>query len=203
MLGALGAWVRRQPFLLDAPTAESASDTIERRASALEQYLYAVQLGSEAGWKSVGRYFPNDKKYLPRAQQQLAELYLQQDNYDAALKIFQDFAHADDVERTYRAFGLAGECVAYSLLGKQKESSAASTQLSLLAGGLQPAKLEPLMDRQLVRLVGYAVRKNRQALDKQTTSEWDKWLDTHFHEDTMTPSQSSPASSAPQSPNGR
>ena len=128
---------------------------------------------------------------------------MQQDNYDAALKIFQDFAHADDVERTYRAFGLAGECVAYSLLGKQKESSAASTQLSLLAGGLQPAKLEPLMDRQLVRLVGYAVRKNRQALDKQTTSEWDKWLDTHFHEDTMTPSQSSPASSAPQSPNGR
>jgi serine/threonine-protein kinase len=200
IVGALGAWLRRQPFLLDAPAAETTATTIERRDSALEQYLYAVQLGTEAGWKSVGRYFPNDKKYLPRAQQQLAELYLQQDNFAAALKIFQDFAHADEVERSYRAFGLAGECVAYSLLGKQKESSTASGQLATLAGGLQPAKLEPLMDRQLVRLVGFAVRKNRQALDKQTTSDWDKWLDTHFHDDAPSSGQSPAGSPIPAPP---
>ena len=66
--------------------------------------------------------FPTTRNISPCAEQQLAELYLQQDNYAAALKIFHDFAHADDVERSYRAFGLAGECVAYSLQGSRKKA---------------------------------------------------------------------------------
>jgi len=182
-LGALVGFVRRQPFLLDAPANPTAMSAVDRKSSALDQFLYAVQLGTAEGWKAVADYFPSDKKYVPRAQQQLARLYLQQDNYDAALALFDQFAHFDSVERSYRAFGLAGKCVVYSLQDKAKESADAALQLAALAGGMQPSNLEKLLDPQMTRFVGVAMRKNRQALDRQTSAEWDKWLETHFHDD--------------------
>ena len=183
-LGAGTALVRPQPFLLDASSASADKSAVERKPNALDQYLYAVQLGSVAGWKSVADYFPSDKKYVPRAQQQLARLYLQQDNYDAALALFDQFAHYDTVERAYRAFGLAGKCVVYSLEERPKESADAATQLFTLAGGVGPANLEKLLDPQMTRFVGVAMKKNRQALNKETAAEWDKWLETHFQSDT-------------------
>ncbi len=36
----------------------------------------------------------------------------------------------------------------------------------------------------MTRFVGVAMKKNRQALNKETAAEWDKWLETHFQIDT-------------------
>jgi tRNA A-37 threonylcarbamoyl transferase component Bud32 len=171
--------------LLKAPASETASATIDRKPSSMEQYLYAVQLGTEAGWKSVAAYFPNDKVYVPRAQQQLARYYLQQDRYDEALALFKDFANYDAVESKYKAFGLAGECVVYSLKGNQQGSAAEGLKLSTLAGGLTPDKLDKLLDRQMVELVGHVLRKDPTLNNKQTAAEWSKWQDEHFHDEAQ------------------
>ena len=183
LVGGGAAIALRPPFLLNVPASETASATVEKKNSALEQYLYAVEVGTEAAWKSVARYFPANKVYVPRAQQQLARFYLQHDRYEEALALFQDFANYDDVESKYRAFGLAGQCVVYSLEGKQQESIAKGLKLSELAGGLTPEKLDKLLDRQMVQLVGHVLRKDLIANNKQTAADWDKWQEQHFHDE--------------------
>ena len=66
-LGAVIGLVRPQPFLLDVAASATDKSAVERKPNALDQYLYAVQLGTVEGWKSVADYFPSDKKYVPRA----------------------------------------------------------------------------------------------------------------------------------------
>ena len=154
----------RKPFALNAAAAEMDADKVEKKSTAEEQYLYALVSGSESAWKSVGEYFPADKfprdaNYVSGANQQLARYYLLHDNYGTALKLFEQFANYDEVERKFKAFGLAGECVIYSLQGNQKESAKVSLKLSEVSGGLEPAKLDALLDRQMVRNVGYACGK--------------------------------------------
>ncbi len=187
VLGGAAGLLLRPPFLLNVPASETAGATIEKKSTAQEQYLYAVQVGSEASWNSVVRYFPDNKVYVPRARQQLARFYLQHDRYDEALKLFQEFAKYDDVESKYRAFGLAGQCVVYSLEGKQQESIAKGLELSKLAGGLAPVNLDKLLDRQMVQLVGHVLRKDLIANNQQMSAEWDKWQEQHFHDEA--PSQ--------------
>ncbi len=185
VLGGLGAMLSRGPFLLDVPAAETA---VERKASARDQYLYAYDLASEAGWKSVAEYFPADKKYVPYAEEQLAMFYVQKDQFDAALALFQKLAHADEVEVQRRAFGLAGECVVYSILpGKEKESAEKADELYKHApkqgpaGDSMPARLERVLhDPQMVGLVEDAIKRVHQSLYKQNATEWEEWRKTHF-----------------------
>ena len=76
-LGGLGAVVWRPPFILDTPAADSA---VERKASPREQFDYANDLGTEAGWQSVAQYFPADKQFVPLADEQLAMLFAERQN---------------------------------------------------------------------------------------------------------------------------
>jgi len=184
-LGAVAAVLPKQPFLLDVP--KGSVPAVPDRGSAALQYTYATLLETEAAFNSVAKYYPADKKWGPLAREQLAELYLRQDDFPAALQIFQEFTGSDKIEAGQRAFGFAGECVVYSLQHKQEESGQAAANLEKLAGGLEPDKLERLLDRQMVRLVGTALRKNKNAINQQQSSEWDKWLDTHFRDESATP----------------
>jgi eukaryotic-like serine/threonine-protein kinase len=184
-VGAVAAVLPKQSFLLDVP--KGSAPVVPNQGSAAMQYTYATLLETEAAFKSVAEYYPADKKWVPMAREQLAELYLQKDDNTAALKIFQDFARSDKIEKQYIAFGLAGECVVYSLEHKPEDTALAAQaalDLEKLAGGLEPDKLERLLDRQMVRLVGTALRKNHKAITDNQKLEWEKWLDAHFNEST-------------------
>jgi eukaryotic-like serine/threonine-protein kinase len=186
VLGAVAAVMSNQPFLLDVP--KGSAGEVPNKGSAAGQYFYATLLDTEAAFKSVSDYYPNDKRFVPQAQEQLAELYLQKYDLAAALQIFQDFAGFDPVEKQRIAFGLAGEFIVYSLQPhKQQDVTKAADQLSKLAGGLDPDKLEPLLDRQMARLVGAALRKNQHAITEQQSSDWGKWLDAHFPDQPAPP----------------
>ncbi|HEV2970816.1 MAG TPA: serine/threonine-protein kinase [Pirellulales bacterium] len=186
VVGGASAMLLRKPFLLAASAASSDGRLIDKRNTVTEQYLFAVENGTEAAWKSVGLYFPNDTRYVPRANQQLARYYLQHDRWDDALKLFEQFAKHND-DPPYKAFGLAGECVVYYLEKNQKKSSEKALELSTVAGGLEPAKLESLLDRQMMQAVSYAIRKDL-AADSQSPALWDKWLEQHFHDEPSAPS---------------
>ena len=183
LVGAGAAILLRKPFVLDAAT-DAEMHKVEREKNAEEQYLLAVELANEPAWKSVEKYFPKDPVYVPRANQQLARFYEQHDRWADALKLFQKFANYPDVERSYKAFGLAGECVVYSIEKNPQESARAGLELSKISGGLEPAKLDPLLDRQMVAAVGTALRKTKTLLSTAQNAEWDKWLDSHFHDES-------------------
>ncbi|HEV3416449.1 MAG TPA: serine/threonine-protein kinase [Pirellulales bacterium] len=187
VLGGASALLLRKPFLLAASAAASDGGLIGKRTTAAEQYLFAVENGTEAAWKSVELYFPNNPNYVPRANQQLARYYLDHERWDDALKLFDQFAKYDDTEKSYRAFGLAGECVVYYLEKNQKKSSEKALELSKVAGGLEPSKLDGLLDRQMMQAVGYALRKDL-ANVPQSPALWDKWIENHFHDESSAPS---------------
>jgi serine/threonine-protein kinase len=191
LVGGAAALLLRPAFLLDA-----SASRIPRKKSAAEQYLYAREADptlAEAAWKSVGDYFPKDDEYTPRANQQLARYYLQHDRLDDALEIFDDFAGYDDVDTEYRAFGLAGECVAYFIEARQEKNPAKTTALreksdksetelaELDPRGLEPDKLvQKLKDQQMVQAIGNVLVLKKRG---QSSDTWSKWLESHFHDE--------------------
>ena len=166
LLGGTLAWTLRERPLI-TPAAED-EEAIARHDQAESQFIYALMLNTEAAWKSVPQYFPEDQTYSRRATQQLALWYLHKLDYAKALKIFDDFAAMNDAEVQYKAFGLAGQAVIYNRLEKYPESADKLAQLWPLRD-----KLEGEM-RPLVMLM---LRSNRRELnDPQSLRRWSTWF---------------------------
>ena len=185
----------RKPFILDASGADPVK--IEKQKSATEQFLFAVESGTEAAWKSVGKYFPNDP-YVARADQQLARLYLLNDRYDDALALFERFVnYYGNGDPKYRAFGFAGECLIYYHEATQKETPAAARdrylkesakvarELLEICKGPQPDRLAGMLDREMVRAVSNVFNKT----DPKESAAWEQWRAAHFPDDSSAATQ--------------
>jgi tRNA A-37 threonylcarbamoyl transferase component Bud32 len=173
---AAGArWAVPQPLLADAKAAEPP---IPKEKNVHRQCYRAMQLGTEAAWQSVITHFPQEQYYVLRAKQQLALLYVGQKKYDQAMEIFDELAKLDD-QPELMAFGLAGQCGVLSLRGKCEESNA-------VMGRLLPVR-DRLSNRQMQRLLEFAIKKNRAELGRQTTGEWDRWLEEQLREPSDNP----------------
>ena len=120
-LGLGVAWATRPVSLL--AHAGDALAHVERRSSAEAQYVYALMAETEEGWQSVVEYFPTHTYFVRRAEQQLARLYMQQDDYPRALALFQKFADMDDTEEEFKAFGLAGVAAVLSYQGHPEQAA--------------------------------------------------------------------------------
>jgi serine/threonine-protein kinase len=168
-VGGVLAWLARDRSLLAGADAQRSH--VSKRDTALDQYLYAATLNTEDAWLSVREFFdnPHDKYYVNRADQQLARLYLYNDDYERALPLFRRFAALPESEEGFRAFGLAGECVIYSLQGNHERSA------QILAE-LYPIRLR--LDEQLSELVELAITRNHQASGAQTPDEWRDWAES-------------------------
>ncbi len=121
-----------QPRPLITAEPETAEE-IQRQDTAEAQFIYALMLGTEAGWKSVEEYFPDDKQFALRAKQHLARWYLERFELDRAMKIFDEFARINDAEVQFKAFGLAGQAMVLSRQGKR-------AQLAKKLGELYPIR---------------------------------------------------------------
>ncbi|MBI3839235.1 MAG: serine/threonine protein kinase [Planctomycetia bacterium] len=165
LAGTTAAWGLRECPLV---TPDAEVETIERQDTAEAQYIYASMLGTEEAWKSVPKYFPDDQTYARRAMQHLARLYLQEFDYDRAMKVFGDFAALNDVEVQFKAFGLAGEAI---VLNRRKKYAQSADKL---------AQLWPLRDKlegEMRYLVMFTMRSNRKALgDPQPLRQWNQWF---------------------------
>jgi serine/threonine-protein kinase len=131
----LAAMLRPKPLIT---LAAENPDAIPKQKSAEMQWLYALLLDSESGWKSVAHYFgDDDPTYARRAQQSLALLYLKERDYQRAAELFNQFAGINDVEESYKAFGLAGQAIVLDRLGQSQESVEKLVQLWPLRGKLE------------------------------------------------------------------
>jgi len=164
LTGAAAAWITREPYLLDA-AQEGAATLVERRESPEAQYIYAVMLNTEPAWRSVWEHFPpeadeQNQYYARRAKQQLARLHLKNDDLDLALNLYEELAALDPAEQEFRAFGLAGQAMVYSLKGDQERSAAKVAAVWELR-----EHLDPQMRAQIERLA----RNGRDALRQPPT----------------------------------
>jgi len=153
-LAAGAGWLLRpgDPFLIPAKPAKTP-----RLDTAGKQFARAVMLvDDEEAWKAVGENFPADTFYLPRAQQQLAALYLQQNRLDEASALFGYFVSTAGLDPEYKARGFAGQAVIASLRGENSESQ------RIIVDDVLP--VNKLLDRQMAELVRQAILRNRQVL---------------------------------------
>jgi eukaryotic-like serine/threonine-protein kinase len=164
LLGGLLNWLTREPFLL----AGAHETPIPKQDSARAQFFFAqLQPTDREAWlKSVREYFPRDEFFVHRAQQELALYYLQQNRLEEALTQFQELAGLSQSQQEFRACGLAGQSIVYTMQGHQDKASLALAQLGPLR-----QKLEPRMSRLMV----YPLGVNRRAMDAQTAHDWDEW----------------------------
>jgi serine/threonine-protein kinase len=88
--GGGAAFAFRPPPLLDT---RAVSGLVEHKDNIQDQFLLAVALGTEQALRAVEEYFPRDADpenlhYARLAEQRLAELYLEKQRYDDALRIY-------------------------------------------------------------------------------------------------------------------
>lgn len=138
---------------------------VPRKKSAAEQYAYAASLlDDEAAWKAVIDDFPDAGLEGRHAQEQLAMIYLRQRRFDEARAIFDEFAGLGDSEPAWRAFGLAGQVIVYSLLDDP-------TQSQRVWNDLKPLYVKHL-DQRMKELVADTVQKNVKRLNIRIDKQW-------------------------------
>jgi serine/threonine-protein kinase len=145
VLGGAAAWVTVHGRPLGS-AGQGSTLRVPRQATALRQWYYASQVGTVDSWRAVIEYF--DNAYLSnRARQHLARIYLREKNYDQALKALDELAAADDADREFQAFGLAGKCVALCLQGKYHESAQVLDELWPIKQNLKDSQMNAMLIR--------------------------------------------------------
>lgn len=99
-IGAVAAWVRRPPSLLEF-RSEVLSE-IPKKESAQAQYWAAFDYETEQAWKAVAEYFPPDDahpshvEYVRKANLQRAYLYDDQGRTEESLALLDELARDDN-----------------------------------------------------------------------------------------------------------
>ncbi len=167
-IGVGAAWIARDRPLI-VPVVED-EEAVVKHETAAAQYAYASMIETEAGWKSVAEYFPDDHEYVRRATQELGLKYLRDRHYTRAMKIFDDFAKKNDAEVQDKAFGLAGQAVVLNRQGQYAESAE------------KLGKLWPLKDHlegEVRYLIMPTLRSNRQDHrgGSKPEGQWKQWFE--------------------------
>ncbi len=110
---------------------------VERKVSAQAQYAYAMFVNTEQAWRAVLEYFPADsvdagprqRLYALNAKRQLARFYFDQGEPNRALPLCTELAELDSTEGSLRAFGLAGQAIAYFRMDKRKKAANALSSI--------------------------------------------------------------------------
>ncbi|MGO9108503.1 MAG: serine/threonine protein kinase [Thermoguttaceae bacterium] len=162
------AWLTMRPQLL-TPPQHGEKPSFPRQDTEWRQWFQASRIGTEEAWKSVIDY-PNVTELVAlRAKQQLVRIYLVREQaYDQAIKVCDELASTGDNNSEFKAFGLAGKCVALSLQQKYGESAEVLNQFAPLR--------ESLRDNQMKRLLRLTIDKNREHLGAPTDTQLEDWV---------------------------
>ena len=132
------------------------------------QWLYASHVGTEEAWRAVVEYFPDKTYWVDRAKQQLAWIYVKDENHDQAMAIFEEFASLDGAEQELQAFGLAGQYWVLTRLEKYQEAAAVLEELLPIRSNLK----DPLMRQMLNHALRNALKTSRSMPGASTVQQW-------------------------------
>lgn len=153
VFGAILAWLNRPSPYLSLRAGESATQ-VEQMETAEAQYWRAMALNRPEAFAAVGQYFPQDEYYGRLAKQQLARIYLESGELDAAMKLSRELASLGDTEVRLRAFGLAGQVLIYERRGDRQQAAARMSELVQIEGWRE--HLDAQMRREIERIAGGA-----------------------------------------------
>ena len=164
LVGAALAWVKPRDPLLPEEAQEPVR--IEKQKTVDEQYRHGYAYDSEQGWKAVADNFPakpgmdnrerHKRQYFARrAEQRLAELFLNNDEFDRALAAFTKLSELEDTELEFRAFGLVGQAIVHSRLEQVEAVRQKLVAFTQLLDEATP-KTRPAVERGVFQLVEYA-----------------------------------------------
>ena len=124
--GVMAAWLARPKPLLTVSSEELPK--VPRMESAAQQYWNAAfaETQTEESWKAVSEYFPPAKNaqnllYSRLASRQLGEYYLNRNEFDKALQVYEQLAGVEETAKEFRLVGLAGEAIVYDRLNQPDE----------------------------------------------------------------------------------
>ncbi len=170
VLGAAAALATRPPSLL--VDADPTQTNVPRKDTARDQFMFAGLTNSEERWMAVLQHYPKDEFYVRKTQMELALIRLSENDFDAALQYFNVFANMEDVEQSFRAFGLAGQCVVYSAQQKHRESLDKFEEFQDLLDEQPDTEARPrLLDLRMRRLLGFAVEASAGVLDRESEAK--------------------------------
>ncbi|REJ70002.1 MAG: serine/threonine protein kinase [Planctomycetota bacterium] len=132
VLGGWLAWPTAEAPLLQV--TEVANGLPQKLDDPRQQYLFALELGTEAAMQSVEAYFPDDERHVTLARKQLATRYLEEERHAEALTLFAQFADAGELNPDLYAYGLAGQYVVRTLRDESEAAAASFTKLTAQRG---------------------------------------------------------------------
>ncbi|MFZ5828454.1 MAG: protein kinase domain-containing protein [Planctomycetota bacterium] len=150
LVGGLLAWW----LMADRPLLAGAGDesgSVPKQDTAMQQWFFATRAAkSPRAWRGVIEHYGREYPDLAlRAEQQLAQLYLERNEFGKALELFQKFASPAETDESLRALGLAGEYVVFRQQGKVDQAAAALEKLFPLRDKLRDTNMQRLMDELL------------------------------------------------------
>lgn len=145
----------------------TAVSKVPQRESAWEQLYHAKMVDTEPAWRSVWEYFPENAYAVNLARQGLVRHYLwQTGQYEKSLPVLEELIALGDTEVPFRAFGLAGKCVALSLLRQPDEANSQFDQLT--------SEMIDQLDPQMGRMLDDIMSRNRTALNREASQKLER-----------------------------
>jgi eukaryotic-like serine/threonine-protein kinase len=179
LLGAWGAWLTVVPrsLLTDAQNVSA----FPQESTAARQWLLASKLGTPEAWQSIERYFPKETFYVLHAKQQLALLYLRDDDWPRALALFKELARATEF-KSVSAFGLAGWGCVLCLQGNYEGSLKVLQDFWPVHDKLQNDRMKRLMEK--------CIQKDRAKSGSLPNDKaWDDYLKGMFKDESEEPAK--------------
>jgi hypothetical protein len=143
---------------------------VPRQADVKAQYRsgFLEDVNEEEYWQAVIKFFPlesaedhnNTLYYHRRAEQRLGELYIERDEWDRALAVYEKLGDVNDDDE-FHIVGLAGQAIVYDQKLKELESNSELTKtydnkvrraLSVVENDLD--KLNPFLRTRIENLLG-------------------------------------------------
>ena len=112
------------------------SAIVPRQESAQEQYRFAYwhfDKFGESAWKAVRDYFgpqiesdptvqeKKDLVHVRKADERLAEYFLQENQFEKALDVYNELAKVESTEIRFQTVGKAGQAIVYDKFGNENE----------------------------------------------------------------------------------
>jgi len=168
-VGGMAALATRKPPLLTQSPLVKIPKGVSGEAQFRDARLETNDRRREAWLRSVEEYFPKDELWVARSRRDLAQLFLTEKRYAEALVLLDELAAMSDQNfKEYKAFGLAGKAVVFTLQGANDKAAAALLSLSPYLGQLDPA---------MKSLVNEASRRIQQKVEEKQAAELRKILE--------------------------
>lgn len=153
--GALALRNQPKPLL---QISQDELPKVPRQDSVEKQYRSAFWTKSERSWKAVEEYFPSDETdrsdeiqkrqhYSRLAMLQLAEMYFEEGDLEAAMQQFTKLAELEETAIQFKTYGQAGQALVYAA---QHDRERAAEKLALAFENR--SRLSPDMRGRLERL---------------------------------------------------